>query len=309
MKISVIVTVLNEAEMIWFLLLGLVAQSHPPDEVIIVDANSTDKTVSLIRAFKKEYPQLSLRVVSKKGNRSQGRNYGISLAKNKWLAITDAGCIPHENWLAELVAKAQATKAEVIAGYYEAVFESDFQAAVVPYMLVMPDKINPDHFLPATRSMMLTKSSWKEVGGFDEELTLSEDYDFAHKLEKAGLRMTFTRKAVVSWWPIESLQDFYQTVKGMADHDARAGLTRIKAHLVICRYLIFFFLAFSFFCSHWFLCLAFVVFNLLAYSSWAIWKNVKYLDRGWYYLPVLQLAADFGVIAGTVRGSIKRLSG
>jgi len=53
MKISVVVTVLNEAEMISVLLLGLLRQTHQPSEVIIVDAGSTDFTVQLIKVFQK----------------------------------------------------------------------------------------------------------------------------------------------------------------------------------------------------------------------------------------------------------------
>jgi glycosyltransferase involved in cell wall biosynthesis len=302
MKISVVVTVLNEAEMIWVLLLGLFSQTHQPSEVIIIDAGSTDSTVQLIKVFQKKHPRFPLKVVTKKGNRSQGRNHGIRLAKHSWIAITDAGCMPHEDWLEKLVQKAVQSKAEVVAGYYEAAPEIAFQAAVSPYMLVMPDRVNPAHFLPATRSMMLKKRAWEKVGGFDEKLTLSEDYDFAHRLEQAKFEFSFTEEAKVAWWPIETLKDFYQTVRGMAEYDARAGITRIKSYLIFCRYIIFLLLAAVFFCPHWLLCVAFVVFSTSIYSFWSIWKNVQYLDRGWLYLPILQLVSDWGVMVGTTRG-------
>ena len=180
MKISVVVTVLNEAEMIWILLLGLISQTHPPSEVIIVDGGSTDLTVQLIKVFQKNYPHFPLKIVTKKGSRSQGRNFGIRLAKHDWIAITDAGCMPHIDWLEKLACTATQTRADVVAGYYEAASETAFQAAVTPYMLVMPDRVDSTHFLPATRSMMLKKQAWKDVGGFNESLILSEDYVFAH---------------------------------------------------------------------------------------------------------------------------------
>ena len=299
-------TVLNEAEMIWVLLLGLISQTHQPGEVIIVDAGSTDSTVQLIKVFQKKYPHLPLKVVIKKGNRSQGRNHGINLAKHNWIAITDAGCIPHIDWLEKLAHEAAQSQAEVVAGYYEAAPETAFQAAASPYMLVMPDRVNPAHFLPATRSMMLKKKAWEKVGGFDEKLTLSEDYDFAHRLEQAKFKLGFTEEAKVAWWPIETLGDFYQTVRGMAEYDARAGITRIKSYLIFCRYIIFLLLAVVFFCPHWLLCVAFVFFITGAYSLWAIWKNVQYLDRGWLYLPVLQVVSDVGVMVGTTKGLLPK---
>jgi len=304
MKISVVVTVLNEAEMISVLLLGLLAQTHQPSEVIIVDAGSTDFTVQLIKVFQKNHPSFPLKLVIKKGNRSVGRNFGIRLVKHNWIAITDAGCIPHVDWLEKLAQKATQTKAEVVAGYYEAAPETAFQAAVVPYMLVMPDRVNPAHFLPATRSMLIKKQAWKEVAGFDESLILSEDYDFARRLEQAKFKLAFTKDARVVWWPIETLKDFYQTVKGMAEYDARARITRIKSYLIFCRYAIFLLLAIVFFCPHWLLCVAFIVITTSIYSFWAIWKNAQYLDGDWYYLPILQVVSDLGVMAGTIKGII-----
>jgi glycosyltransferase involved in cell wall biosynthesis len=306
MKISVVVTVLNEAEMIGVLLLGLVSQTSQSSEVIIVDAGSTDTTVQLIKVFQKKYPSFPLKLVIKKGNRSVGRNFGIKLAKSDWIAITDAGCMPHRDWLEKLAHQTVQSQAEVVAGYYDAAPETAFQAAVVPYMLVMPDRINPAHFLPATRSMLIRKQAWKKVGGFDESLTLSEDYDFAHRLEQAQFKFAFAPEAKVAWWPIETIEDFYQTVMGMAQYDVRAGITRIKSYLIFCRYAIFLLLAVVFACPHWLLCVAFIIISTSAYSFWAIYKNVQYLDKGWYYLPVLQVASDFGVMAGTIKGKFTR---
>ena len=92
----------------------------------------------------------------------------------------------------------------------------------------------------------------------------------------------------------------------MAEYDARAGLTRVKSYLVLCRYAIFLLLALVFFCSHWLLCIAFIVLNISIYSLWAVWKNVQYLERGWLYLPLLQLVADWGVMVGTTKGFISK---
>jgi glycosyltransferase involved in cell wall biosynthesis len=306
MKLSVTVTVLNEAETILALLFGLSTQTKLPNEVIIVDGGSTDQTVQIIKVFQKKYSGFPINVFVHQGNRSQGRNFAIKKAQYDWVAITDAGCVPHVDWLENLTKKARQTKAEVIAGFYDACFETVFQTAVVPYMLVMPDRVNADHFLPATRSMLIKKKVWQETGGFNEALKVSEDYDFAHKLDKGNYRLSFSQEAMVSWWPMENLKDFYQTVREMAKYDAKAGIIRIKAYLVFCRYLIFLLLALVFLCSHWLFCLGFVLFSIIIYSLWAMWKNAQYLDRGWLYLPVLQLTADVGVMVGTMLALFQR---
>ena len=303
-KISVVVTVLNEAETILALLYGLLAQTKQPAEIIIVDAGSCDKTVQLIELFIKKYHKLPLKIFTQEGNRSMGRNWGIKQTTYDWIAITDAGCVPHRDWLEKLALKAVIDQADVVAGYYDAAPETAFQKAVTPYMLVMPDKVHPELFLPATRSMLMKKEVWKKVGGFDEALRVSEDYDFAYKLLRAKFKLTFTDQAKVSWWPIETLNQFYQTVQDMARYDAKARITRVKTYLVFCRYLIFLLLALVFFCSHWLLGLGFITGSTIVYAFWSIWKNVQYVDRGWFYLSVLQVVSDWGVMVGTVKGLI-----
>ena len=100
-KVSVIVTVLSEAQTIIPLLNSLVAQTLSADEVIIADGGSEDGTVQVIEKFAKEHSSLNLYLLQKKGNRSVGRNAAIARAQNDWIAITDAAAIASRNcvWL------------------------------------------------------------------------------------------------------------------------------------------------------------------------------------------------------------------
>ncbi|MBU2051863.1 glycosyltransferase, partial [Patescibacteria group bacterium] len=86
MKASLIITTLNEAETIKPLLESIANQTLIPDEVIIIDAGSNDGTRAIIKKFSQ------VKLINQPGlNRSQARNLGIKLAKNKIIAVTDAG--------------------------------------------------------------------------------------------------------------------------------------------------------------------------------------------------------------------------
>ena len=50
-KISLIVTILNEAQNIELLLSSMMMQSRKPDEVVIVDGGSKDRTTELIKQY------------------------------------------------------------------------------------------------------------------------------------------------------------------------------------------------------------------------------------------------------------------
>lgn len=306
-KVTVISTVLNEAATITQLLDSLLAQTYPVHEVVIVDGGSRDTTLSLLKAYQQQKLPFSLRVFTQTGNRSIGRNYAIAKARNDVIAITDAGCIPHADWVEKLLTCFKLTQAQVIAGYYDAHPKTPLETAVIPYVFVMPDQAKPNEFLPATRSMLLTKSAWLQVGGFDEKLSDNEDYAFAHALKSAGIQIAFSEEAKVSWLPRTTLKDFYTMIFRFARGDIRAGILRKKVFGVFLRYslgilLLVFLLRLS---PHlvWPTTCSILGF----YTLWAIAKNVRYAQKGWYWLPILQYTADVAVMLGSLAGWRQKL--
>jgi glycosyltransferase involved in cell wall biosynthesis len=305
MKLSLVITIFNEESTLDSLFESLRQQTLAANEIIIVDGGSKDNSLKIIKDWqKKSYFKNKLKYFSKKGNRSVGRNFGIKKSKNKWIAITDAGCIPEKSWLKELSLKQKVTKALVIAGYYFGIAKNSFEEAVVPYVLVMPDKINKNDFLPATRSMLIEKNTWKKLGGFDESLNHNEDYDFAKKIEKGNIKRSFTQKAKVGWLPRKNLTSFFIMILRFAYGDAEADIFRPKILLIFVRYLMAILLSLLIiFKNQGFV---FIPILFFIYSIWAIMKNKKYVPNGWLWLPVLQIYSDIAVMIGTISGSVKK---
>jgi len=321
-SVSLIVTVKNEADNILKLLKSITIQTFQPGEVVIVDGGSTDNTVAIMQTFIKDLStqkspslQTKYRLFSKNMNRSQGRNLAIGQAKYELIAITDAGCILDKDWLKELVKTKQQTQSPVVAGYYQGWADSPFTQAVIPYFLVMPDKVNSQDFLPSTRSMLIEKSLWKTIGGFREDLDVSEDYEFSQRL-KAYLQassqpssissIAFANSALVTWFPPKNLVDFLVTVVNMAVGDAKASIIRIKVKLLFVRYLIIFGLLSLWLETAWPLLGVGLLSCILLYLIWSVYKNYRYTQKGWYWLPVLQVTSDIMIMGGTVLGWINR---
>lgn len=88
MRICIIVPAHNEEEHLYACLQSFVAQTQIPDQIIVVDDNSTDNTFEIAAAFSKTVPQLQ--VVKKQsldqhlpGKKVvQAFNYGLRFAKN-----------------------------------------------------------------------------------------------------------------------------------------------------------------------------------------------------------------------------------
>lgn len=292
--IGLIVTILNEEESLQSLLESIEQQTRLPDEVVIVDGGSTDLTQQILAHWK---APCSYTWVVKPGNRSVGRNEAILQLKTDYIAITDAGCVLDKQWLEKITEPFINHSAEVVAGYYKPNALSAFQAAAAAYMLVMPKKITPlSTFLPATRSMALSKDAWEKAGRFNEKLSDNEDYAFAQSLQRACVKMTFVIDAIVLWTPPKTWSQFLKQIYRFAYGDAVARLYRPKVLYIYLRYIFF-------------VLLGLYSFNLLLnilliYAFWARQKNSAYVNslQSLYILPAMQFATDIVVMYGTLYG-------
>lgn len=298
-KISVICTVFNESDNIEQLISALRRQSLPPSEVVIVDGGSPDGTNFILTKLAKKWPVL--KVYQVKGNRSVGRNFAVTKTKAPLIAITDAGCFPEPNWLAELAKPFSNSQTQVVSGYYRGVPSNTFQKCLIPYVLVMPDKAGKSEFFPATRSMALRRTVWDKSGGFNPHLWHNEDFEFAHRLKHLGYSFVFAPKAIVNWFPRQNLKQAAWMFMRFAIGDIQAGILRPKVKLLAIRYLVFIFLCFL----YWPFFLL-----IIPYLIWAIFKNFRYVKdiRAFFWLPVLQITADVSVLFGTLVGLLSRIA-
>jgi len=307
--VSVVVTVLNEGRTIEALLTALLNQSYPVNEVIIVDGGSTDQTAVIVRDFQSLFPDFPLLYFTKVGNRSVGRNAAIQKAQTEVIAITDAGCIPHSDWLEQLMVTYLEAGMPLVAGYYDAAPRTTLELAEVPYVLVMPDKVDPKTFLPATRSMLLEKEVWSRVGEFDEKLADNEDFAFAQQLKKHHVPIAFSRGAQVTWQPRSTLIAFLHMIYRFAKGDSIAGIWRPKVLAIFLRYLLALIVfSYLFGIGQFYFALNILIVGIILYSYWAIRKNIQYARKGWYWLPILQITSDISIMVGSIIGGFKKLS-
>ncbi|MCL4385863.1 MAG: glycosyltransferase [Cyanobacteria bacterium] len=310
LNFTLICTVLNEEESIGEFIDSIANQSVLPSEVIIVDGGSKDKTVIKINRKIKQYKKLNIKVFIKKGNRSMGRNEAIKKSSFEIILSTDSGCILDKNWVKNITKPFKNKSVEVVAGYYKGLPKNAFQKCLVPYVLVMEDKIDKNNFLPATRSMAFKKSIWKRVGGFNEDLSHNEDYAFANKLIKKDVKITFAKEAIVRWKPRKTLLQTFKMFYRFALGDIQAGLYREKVIYLLLRYIFAFHLLILSIIMKSIFLNGFVFLSFAGYIIWAINKNYKYVNnlKALFYLPLLQFVSDASVILGTCIGFAQRFS-
>jgi len=234
MRISVVATVLNEAQSLSRLLDSLAAQTRLPDEVVFCDGGSTDGTLPLLKAESR----LPLRVIQRTGNISQGRNAAIDAATGDIIAVTDAGVWLSPRWLENIVEPFERAETQVVSGFFlpdpQTVFEIAMGATVLPAL----QDIDPVRFLPSSRSLAFRKSAWRAVEGYPEWLDYCEDLILDLKLVQRFGSFAFAPEALVHFRPRSNLRAFLVQYYRYARGDGKADLWRRRHAIRYLTYLV-----------------------------------------------------------------------
>ncbi len=225
LRVTVIATVLNEEATVADLIDSLQTQTRVPDEVIIADGGSTDRTVERIRVAADG--RLKLQIIPLPGsNISEGRNAAVVQATGDVIAVTDAGVRLKSDWLEQLVTPFQRRpgRVDVVSGFFEADPRSIFEIAMGATVLPTRDEINPARFLPSSRSVAFTREAWKRAGGYPEWLDYCEDVVFDLALRRNGCVFAWAPEAVALFRPRPSLRAFWTQYFRYAKGDGKAGL-------------------------------------------------------------------------------------
>lgn len=308
MRVSVILTVLNEGPGLAELLGALQAQTTRPDEIVIVDGGSRDDTMSILQAHATLDP--CFKIHQELGcNIAQGRNIAITRAQGEIIAVTDGGCRPEPGWLAGLLKPLQDDQSVgAVAGLCLTEARSRFEHyAGHLSMPSMSDESQHERFYG--RSSAFRRSVWAAVRGYPEWLYTGEDTLFAIATARLpGSRIVYAPDAIVHWRPRSSLRKL-----GKMFYLYGVGNGRIQnGDLGGCLYWLKFYvgLAAAALLAAWQPWLLLVV----AAVAWHLWRHVvrpnlslpvwaveSAKDRFWY-VPMIALTRNLTTNAGYLRG-------
>ncbi|MFH0829354.1 MAG: glycosyltransferase [Candidatus Kerfeldbacteria bacterium] len=306
-KVSVITTVLNEAETIDAFLGSILKQTMLPDEMVVVDGGSTDPTVVRLREFTQHHPEINLRIEVAEGNRSVGRNAAISLARNDIIAVTDAGNTLDQKWLRAITEPFRTDpNVDFVGGWYQPTVKTVWDQSLAMVFGFRADRVDTTTFLPSTRSMAFKKTLWQTVGGFDVTNSHSEDTPFSIAMRKAGKKFAFAPDAVVYWHMADGYGRLYRTFDRYALGDGQMRLWMSQYIIVLTGLAIeltLFITGFFFTYILWLIGIAgAIVYLYLPLLKTGYHKNA----RSWYQVPLMKLILVCGNAHGFVRGLLEK---
>lgn len=196
MKISVIIPVFNEEKYIGQCLTALKKQTIKPDEIIVVNNNSTDKSIQIINSFKKNLP---IKIVNEK---KQGiiftRNRGLDKAMGEIIIRTDADTRQPKNWLATIKKNfLEKKEIDALTGpviFYDLPFQNTLYSKILIYFFRLITGIYP-FFGPG---FALKKSAWLEIRKevCIDEKKVHEDIDLSFHLNNKNKKIHYDHNFV-----------------------------------------------------------------------------------------------------------------
>jgi glycosyltransferase involved in cell wall biosynthesis len=282
MKISVVIPVRNEQESIGSLLDNLLAQRRVPDEIVITDGGSTDRTARIIEEYIERGAPVRL-ILSGAALPGRGRNLAASQASHDWLAFIDAGIRPATDWLGALAREAEHDESvDVVYGLYEPITDSFFKECAAIAYVPPPVETGGARLRPRSiASALMRRDVWRAAGGFPENLRSAEDLLFMDEVERLGFKHAHTADAVVHWNIQPTLWRTFKRFVTYSRSNIRAGLWRNWQAAIFKRYLLILLLSLpAFLVGWWWLVVTMAVWLLLILT-----RSVVALRRNRYSYP------------------------
>lgn len=231
--VSIVATVLNEAQDIDRMVASLLAQEPPAAEVVIVDGGSSDGTWEWLASAQASAAgptrlvairDESCSLKCSPGPVSRGRNVAIAAARSDIIATADAGCTYAPDWLANLTGPLVAGQSQYALGgtLLDPADHTVWDVASAPFFSIKLAPGEPTKSCTA-RSMAFTRELWKEIGGFPEEVLVGEDTLFDLEARRRT-RPYFAPNAKALYRPRNSFCSAAHQLARYAISDGQAGV-------------------------------------------------------------------------------------
>jgi len=209
---------------------AVLAQTSPPDEILIIDDGSRDRTVELAS----RYP---VRVIKHESNQglAAARNTGLKSASNELVASLDADCVPEPDWLEKLAGCMDDPNVVMVGGrLVESVLNGVADRWRAAHMRQdWGDRIvtNPPYMFghdTLVRRTAVAAAGWYDVS----RRTNGEDVDLTYRIRKLNFDCVYQPMASINHMRTDSILSIMDT-RWRYDHNDTESLGKAsRLHLL-----------------------------------------------------------------------------
>ena len=199
-KVSVVIPCRDVALYVVGVLDAIRAQDAAVDEVIIVDGGCVDATMDVVRRFGASHPDFPLRVVAAhNANIPAALNAGISASQADVIIRMDSHCRPEADYIRRCLQALDETNAAVVGGVWQISPGGPGRvAAAIARAVAHPMGAGDAAYRIGTGRRIerrrvdtvpfggFRRSHWQQIGGYNEQLSANEDYEFNYRTRQSG---------------------------------------------------------------------------------------------------------------------------
>jgi rhamnosyltransferase len=193
-NVSIVIRCYNEEQHIARLLTGILAQSLPDPEIILVDSGSTDGTLAIASQF----PVRVVHIEPQQFTFGRSLNLGCSQAGHELIVIASAHVYPvYADWLERLVAPFSDPQVGLTYGKQRGDRDTKFSEQQI-FIHWFPEHARESQAYPFCNNAnaAIRRSLWQKFP-YDETLSGLEDLDWARRVSAAGYRIAYVPEAEI----------------------------------------------------------------------------------------------------------------
>jgi teichuronic acid biosynthesis glycosyltransferase TuaG len=169
--------------------LSVIAQSFSDFEWLIVDDGSQDGTLEIAREFATADSRIKVVVAGRSRRAAAARNCAMAKASGRYFALLDSDDLWDPSFLAVQIGLLERSAVDVVtsnAYNLGGALDGLPLAPVTPSCRTISFLDMLEHEDAVCIHSVFRRAVYDSIGGFDERLTLSEDYDFWLRAARAG---------------------------------------------------------------------------------------------------------------------------
>ncbi|MCX6747192.1 MAG: glycosyltransferase family 2 protein [Candidatus Pacearchaeota archaeon] len=211
--ISVLIPAYNEEKSIAKCVNSCLHQTRMPDEIIVVNDGSTDRTLKILKSFGESITIVDLK--QNTGNKSKAQEVGLRYVNSDIFITTDADTCLDRNFIREVERSFIDETVSAVCGFVESrkcnwitnVRELNYLVGQTIYKKAQ-SYINSLFVLVGCGSAFRTKD-FKGTVTFDHD-NITEDLDFTYKLKLADKKILLQEKAIIYTQDPNNLRSYFK---------------------------------------------------------------------------------------------------
>lgn len=214
--VTVVIPARNEEQFIRGCLESVQRQTYQTLQIIVVDGASTDATPRIVKEAASSDPRIELlhnpeRVIPR------SLNLAVSAARGRWLVRIDAHAAVPEDYVERAVRHLRTGRWMGVGGRKDGVGVTPAGRAVASVM-ASPFGVGNSTYHYGTAASTVEHVPFgayplevvRRLGGWDERLTVNQDFEFDYRIRATGGELWFDPEMVILWHCRQSLPDLFR---------------------------------------------------------------------------------------------------